>query len=142
MAAATDSQKFDYIVIGGGTAGLVVATRLSESPNVSVLVLEAGKSAIESPEFKVPGETVFVAFDAHADQLAQECPSKRSMTKHAIGDSIVYLKLEQRTVNFILIGMVVYPGARHSLTLIQRESLRRVKFCEYCSSAYYLLYAH
>ncbi|APA10037.1 hypothetical protein sscle_05g048070 [Sclerotinia sclerotiorum 1980 UF-70] len=33
---------FDYVVIGGGTAGLVVATRLSQQPNVSVAVIEAG----------------------------------------------------------------------------------------------------
>ena len=33
---------FDYVIIGGGTAGLVLAGRLSEDPNISVAVLEAG----------------------------------------------------------------------------------------------------
>jgi hypothetical protein len=36
------AQEFDYVIVGGGTAGLVVAARLSEDERVRVGVLEAG----------------------------------------------------------------------------------------------------
>lgn len=37
-----DNARFDFIIVGGGTAGNVVAGRLAENPNAKILVVEAG----------------------------------------------------------------------------------------------------
>ncbi|TIA84161.1 hypothetical protein E3P92_00169 [Wallemia ichthyophaga] len=43
-------MEFDYIIIGGGTAGLVLANRLTEVPEISVLVIEGGPDDRNHPE--------------------------------------------------------------------------------------------
>ena len=42
VAGLAAAAEYDYIIVGGGTSGLVVANRLSEDYNVSVAVIEAG----------------------------------------------------------------------------------------------------
>ncbi|KAJ2945818.1 hypothetical protein O0L34_g4722 [Tuta absoluta] len=52
-AIADNGTRFDFIVVGGGTGGSVIASRLAEVPAISILVIEAGPDP--SKDTIIPG---------------------------------------------------------------------------------------
>lgn len=54
MAEEFSQQEYDYLILGGGTARLVLAARLSENPEAMVGVIEAGKNRLNDMLVDVP----------------------------------------------------------------------------------------
>lgn len=47
----TTDAPHDFVIVGGGLSGLVVAARLAGNPNTSVLVVEAGRTTAPTLAF-------------------------------------------------------------------------------------------
>ncbi|KAJ6085102.1 hypothetical protein N7499_004731 [Penicillium canescens] len=105
-SAGLENENFDFVIVGGGTAGLVIANRLTENPNVRVLVLEAGTNRLTDPRINVPGlgPATFEDedFDWNFRSSSQEQLNGRKL-----------LATKGRTLggsSAINLGMIIYPS--------------------------------
>ncbi|KEP49713.1 GMC oxidoreductase [Rhizoctonia solani 123E] len=54
--AQLDGKSFDFVIVGGGTAGLAMAARLTEYSNITVAVIEAGgDGSAHADNINIPG---------------------------------------------------------------------------------------
>jgi choline dehydrogenase-like flavoprotein len=72
-------SAFDYIIVGAGSAGSVLANRLSKDPTTSVLLLEAGPED-KTPMIKIPGAFAYFMFSKKYNWLydAEPVPDIRN----------------------------------------------------------------
>ena len=71
---ANTQAKYDYIVVGAGSAGAALAARLSEDPKIRVLLLEAGKA--NAFVAQMPASFGLLIDNAKANWLYKSSPEK------------------------------------------------------------------
>ena len=73
-------QSYDYLICGGGTAGLVIAARLTENSDVTVGVIEAGKNRLGDPLVDVPALFLQMLGNKEYDWAWDSIPQVREPT--------------------------------------------------------------
>ena len=92
----------DYVIVGAGSAGCVLANRLTEDPSVSVTVLEAG-GPDRSPNIKIPAAFAeqfhtkldwdyYTEPEPHVDNRRLYCPRGRSLGGSSSMNAMLYVR--------------------------------------------------
>lgn len=82
LTTVTTAQTYDYVIAGGGTAGLLLAVVLTEDPNVTVAVLEAGGDGRQDQRITVPekeGSIVGSEYDWQLTTVPQQSMYNKPM---------------------------------------------------------------
>ena len=98
-----DSEKFDYIIVGAGSAGCVLANRLSEDSNNRVLLVETGGSDksifIQMPTaLSIPMNTKKYAWqfetqpEPYLDERRMHCPRGKVLGGSSSINGMVYVR--------------------------------------------------
>ncbi|CZR63099.1 probable choline dehydrogenase [Phialocephala subalpina] len=98
--ATKAASSYDYIIVGGGTAGLTVAARLSNDPSTTVLVLEAGNDHSNDINVLSPGLYTIMYGDPEYDWNYKTVPQI-----HANGQEVAHPRGKQlggsSAINFL-----------------------------------------